>query len=1017
MIRRYLLTLTLVIVAATTLFAQDGKIRGRVRDKESGEMLTGANITLEGTKLGGVTDANGEYIVLGVPPGVYTVRASLVGYAQTSISNVRVSANLTTTQDISLTPSAVQLTGVEITAERPLIQRNTTNTVRQITQEDIQNLPFRGVQNILALQAGVVQQDGELHVRGGRDGEVAYYVDGSGTTNPIFNSQNVDVIQDAIEEVQLQAGGYTAEHGGSNSAIAKTTLKSGGTSFSGSIGILTDDLAKPGEQFLNTSAFGRRVISATIGGPLFGDLKFFVAGQHNYVRNRQIMFLEPFSFDTSDVLRGDVANPYGVGTPLPAPLIFERNYIPNNYLQINTVQGTLSYDLDALKLRLTGSYQADEAPFNGGPVSAVKPVLGGTAITDQEGGGWPAVLVNYYNQRRTPVDFTKTWFANMRATYLFGTTTTAEVGFSLQQRNFSRKDPTFGEDWTKYVDSAANAAAGFTGWTSAYQWPQQYSVIDAFNFNHENTPNNTFNKNKQFAIGGSADVTSQLSSSVEIKLGGRFESWTTRSYQIGNIRQAMTLLYGADGRTPRVFSSPEARRIALARGTGGGNINHYGYDVDGNEVGSGVDGPRKPLFISGYAQSKFEYNDLVINLGVRFERYDTKNKTFADPTNPPFIDSLDVIDESKLVDQEPFNLFLPRVSFSFPVSDKTVFYAMYGKYAQLPSLNQQYVGNTVLSRTVSPITRGNAFLTPVGFLTKPERTTQYEMGFRQVITDNVALTLTGFYKNLEDQLQVRTYVNPTTGARLYTSYQNEDFGTVKGLESTIEVRRYKGFAAKFTYTLSDAQGTGSNARAAFGAIEQNIGRPTNFINPLEFNQTHRGTLLLDYRWGKDEGGPILEGVGLNLLATFNSGHSYTKVKEPTELGQASQWNVGVEPLNDPRSSFPVEPINASKTPWVFNLDLNVTKTFFFGGLSAELYVNVLNLLDAKNVINVYPTTGTAQDDGWLGSPAAVQYAANPAYVAFYKAINSDNRWAYMQATGNDLYGSPRQIRIGTRLVF
>ncbi|MEX0603034.1 MAG: TonB-dependent receptor, partial [Bacteroidota bacterium] len=437
----------------------------------------------------------------------------------------------------------------------------------------------------------------------------------------------------------------------------------------------------------------------------------------------------------------------------------------------------------------------------------------------------------------------------------------------------------------------------------------------------------------------------------------------------------------------------------------------FGYSVD-----NGVDAPKKPLFASAFIQNKFEYSDLILNLGVRLEHFDTKANVFPDPKNPDeaFNLGLDVIDESKLVEAEAFTVVLPRVSFSFPVTDNTVFYAMYGKYAQMPSLNQLYVGNTILSRTVSPISSGNAFLTPVGFLMRPQRTTQYEVGFRQTITDNFAITATGFYRDLKDQLAVRDLVNDR-GNRIYISYQNEDFGTVKGLELTLELRRTNRLAAKISYTMSDALGTGSSPRSAFGAIEQNIGRPTNFINPLDFNQTHRGTFSLDYRWGRGEGGPVLEGLGASAFLTFNSGHAYTKIKEPSELGQASPWTVGIRPLIDPRSSFPSEPINSSSTPWVFNVDLNLSKTFWIGAVTVDVYANVLNFFNTKNVLNVFPSTGTPYDDGWLTSALAQGFYEIPNYVDFYRAINLDNQYWYQRATGNEMYGSPRQVRFGVRV--
>src|SRR5512135_2765146 len=199
MFRKLVLFLTACLLLPALVFAQDGKLRGKVTDKETNEPLVGANIVIEGTSLGAAADVSGDFVVLGIPPGVYTVRASYIGYAGFGISNVRVLAGQTTSQDFQLSSSAVQVQAIEIVAQRPLIQRNTTNTVRLTTQEDIANLPIRGVQSILGLQAGVVQQGGTLYIRGGRAEDVAYFIDGANVTNPFLSGtgrEMVSVVQE-----------------------------------------------------------------------------------------------------------------------------------------------------------------------------------------------------------------------------------------------------------------------------------------------------------------------------------------------------------------------------------------------------------------------------------------------------------------------------------------------------------------------------------------------------------------------------------------------------------------------------------------------------------------------------------------------------------------------------------------------------------------------------------------------------------------------------------------------------
>jgi hypothetical protein len=149
MSRKLIVAVTLLILLPALTFAYDGKLRGTVTDKETGEPLIGANVLLEGTTLGASSDLNGDFIVLAIPPGVYTIKVSYIGYQPVSITNVRINANLTTTQDLQLPPSAIEMEALEVVAERPLIQRNTTNTVRMTTQEEIQNIPIRGLVNMV----------------------------------------------------------------------------------------------------------------------------------------------------------------------------------------------------------------------------------------------------------------------------------------------------------------------------------------------------------------------------------------------------------------------------------------------------------------------------------------------------------------------------------------------------------------------------------------------------------------------------------------------------------------------------------------------------------------------------------------------------------------------------------------------------------------------------------------------------------------------------------------------------
>ena len=1025
--RRLMFVLASLLLLPCFLFAQDGKVRGRVTAKESGEALIGANVVLDGTTLGAAADINGDFVILSVPPGVYTVRATYIGYQTVGIANVRVSANLTTTQDFQLPSSAIAVEAMEIIAERPLIQRNTTNTVRLTTAEDIENLPVRGVQNILALNAGTVLQDGELHVRGSRANEVAYYVDGATATNPYSNEENITVIDEAIEELQLQSGGFTAELGGANSAVVRTTVKTGGSSFKATVNYLTDDFAKSGEEFLGTTSRGFRNAAVTLSGPLLGSkTRFFLAGQHNYFRNRTPIFIEPFNTNnfvdpatgqtlaelgglTDDGLEGRVA-----GSPLPAPIAFKKNFLPNNQLRDNSLNGTLVYDMSsALKFRLTGTYGYNRRP------------LGYNTFNN--------ALNNIFWQREQRREI-KTGMVALKGTHVINPKTFYEVNVSYSARNSRDFDPDFGDEWTKYSDVREWAAAGLdtSSWgrnnttrqLNVFQGPYQHSTILNFEVKAANGTVNTYAKDEQQSLGAALDFTSQVTKNFELKFGGRADRWTMRAYSVNDIRGYMDFLYGIDGTTNRSFTDDYVRRVELAKA---GNIQTYGFDIDGvNKVDSGINGPRNPLFASAYVQSKLEYRDLIINLGVRYERLDAKVLQPDNVSNPTYDKTNLWIDENSVIETEANDYLLPRINFAFPVTDRTVFYAQYGKYVQMPNLNDLYRGGIrTLSRDVIPETRSlyGFFGQYVGFTAKPERTEQYELGIRQSLTDNFALTITTFYKDMQDLLRLDRVVADGSGAQaagtpIIAGWINNDFATSKGLELTLELRRTKRLAAKVSHTISDTRGTGSDSRSTRVSVsDATLATYPTLIYRLNYNQTHRGTMSIDYRFAQNDGGPILQGVGISALVNYNSGHNYTKILEPQVLGQANPWNVGVRATIDPRTRNPVEPVNSSSTPWNANVDLTLDKVVGLGKVNARFYANILNLFNTKSIINVYETTGTSNDDGWLKSALAGQYVATPYYSDFYKAINLDNRWGYFLATGDDIFGSPREFRLGLMLEF
>jgi hypothetical protein len=291
------------------------------------------------------------------------------------------------------------------------------------------------------------------------------------------------------------------------------------------------------------------------------------------------------------------------------------------------------------------------------------------------------------------------------------------------------------------------------------------------------------------------------------------------------------------------------------------------------------------------------------------------------------------------------------------------------------------------------------------------------VGFAQQAGDIAAIDLTGFYKETDGQLQVAyyPYSSSSTISNDYYAYTNGDFTSALGLELSLKVRRTNRIQAQLNYTLQDARGTNSFANSTAAAL--NTGGPVpTIVLPLDYAETHRGSISVDYRWDKGDGGSILEQLGVNLLFTFNSGHPYTLA---TGSGGQLGSDLG-DILNDldSRTRFPAGPINAWTTPWVYQLDLRVDKTFNFGAASLNVYVYVQNLLNTKNVINVYYRTGNAYDDGWLSNPSSSGTTVSTygsTYSQLYQVINGEDNQNQFRENGFVNFGAPRQLRIGAKL--
>jgi len=366
---------------------------------------------------------------------------------------------------------------------------------------------------------------------------------------------------------------------------------------------------------------------------------------------------------------------------------------------------------------------------------------------------------------------------------------------------------------------------------------------------------------------------------------------------------------------------------------------------------------------------------------------------------------------------------MPRVAFSFPISDVANFFAHYDILTERPVSYQNRMSPSDWYYLSSNV--GGVLANPN---LKPTRTIDYELGFSQLLNEkkSASLEISCFYREMRNLIQI-VRVNQAYPLS-YLTYGNVDFATVKGFSAAFKMRRTGGVQFSCNYTMQFAEGSGSNANGGYNLASS--GQPNlRVIMPLDYDQRHTLAANFDYRFGagKDYRGPQtiiggktyqwLENFGFNIVPRVGSGTPYTR-RTPAAPDEEVGNNITQRIAGD---------LNGSRLPWQFRTDMRIDKNFQLtigkanGDQKAKttnlnIYFQILNLLNTKNIIAMHNYTGSPTDDGYLASnfglneinQKAVQGAAYAqAFVSQYNAKLNDGTY----------YSMPRQFRVGIQWDF
>ncbi|NNL21288.1 MAG: TonB-dependent receptor [Ignavibacteriaceae bacterium] len=284
------LILTYLLFTVSVFAQQTGKLSGTVVDAATGESLPGVNVILKGTYYGAASNINGRYTIDNISTGAYNVDVSLIGYKTFRFTSIKIESGKTTQLDVNLEETVLTLEqDVVVIGDKPLMDVEETQSKRTVSKDEIDALIVENVQNIVSQQSGVVvNNNNEVHIRGGRTYENAFLLDGVSVQDPIAGTGfGLQLSASAIEEVEVITGGFNAEFGQATSGIVNVKTREGSEKYSGAISYKRDNLGSTE----SSHVFNIDIIEANLSGPepitsfLLPALGLDIPGQLNFFTN------------------------------------------------------------------------------------------------------------------------------------------------------------------------------------------------------------------------------------------------------------------------------------------------------------------------------------------------------------------------------------------------------------------------------------------------------------------------------------------------------------------------------------------------------------------------------------------------------------------------------------------------------------------------------------------------------------------------------------------------------------
>jgi len=904
-----------VILSTATLSAQNtGTLKGTITDEETGETLPGVNVIIRGTTFGASTDLDGNYEIRNIRTGEYTIEVSFVGFERLVFTGIRINAGEVTELNAEIAP--VVLTSedeIVVIGEAPIFDVEKSTSGSTVSRQQIAAAPVRRIEEVLSLQAGVIEDPTGLYIKGGRANETGFLIDGVSAQDPLAGTGfGLDLGTNAFSSVDVTTGGVGAEVGDATSGVVSVRTRTGGDTYEGNLTHKRDNF---GNNTGSESNFFTDIYELNLGGPeplttdilpalgidLPGKLYFFFTGQ--------VSLSDEFTKVTAEDVR----------TSLTGGNFFSPR-------QDNRWNGMLKLTWQIKPgMRLEGSYNRSLT------------VNQNTRML-QITGNDVAITPGFQFPFQENLDNANTFAHDSNLSFVKWTHTVSNTAFYELQvsRLFTRlRADANGRNWRpEFVDGEFDPE-------SIVSFPvQEFEGTEGFTFV---LPGDGFVNNggiatlwhdhfaEEITVQGSlnkffAERTNQLTFGFQSKFNDYQWIDITRPW----IGAPIEIEPGVFSQTLRVGERFDAWRVKPQRGA---------------------------FFIT----DKVRFRGLIADVGLRLE-YWSRGKFVEDMINEPRAPIPDFIREEFM--DETFNFLgqryktrlLPKVRVSFPVRENQVLFFNYGHSIKQPH-------PTFIYANLDPFFQNQATFPDLGNPNlDPEVDISYEIGLRNQITANDALNVTAFWRDKFDFVTTqRIILNDPTGRPVSRAFRiNGDFARSRGVEVTYIKRHRDWIRGQMAVTFSRAEGLSSTSNDNIQAIsgEQIFG--SNVETPLAWDRPWdiKSNVTFTY----DRSSPLFGLAALNQMQLFVSGTWRSGIRyTPHELRGFQRNPITGEPNWRPiyeQVSDPAQRFSETGPNWFF-IDMNFQKWINIQDARLNFFLEISNVFNSNNAAIVNPVTGEA----------------------------------------------------------